>query len=144
MAAPPTRVRAQRADFVIALVLGAALGAGFLAACQATRVGEAETLEEAVQTYRVSKDKKALAVAADETGRRVWGAQYGSLTQDRANEDAMKECQRNAQRSGIAAQCFFFAIGDGEPRATVEGCRVGRINPRRCAAQTKYAPLLLP
>jgi hypothetical protein len=127
-----------------ALALGAALASGLLAACQATRVGDAESFEEAVRTYTVSDDKKALALAADEGGQRVWGAQYGSLDQDRANEDAMEECQRNARRSGVAAQCYFFAVGDREPRATLEGCRSRSINPRRCAAQAKYGPLLLP
>lgn len=126
-----------------ALALGAVL-AGGLGACQATRVGDAESFEEAVRTYTVSDDKKALALAADEGGRRVWGAQYGSLDQDRANEDAMKECQHNARRSGVAAQCYFFAVGDSEPRATLEGCRGRRINERRCAAQAKFAPLLAP
>src|SRR5512144_1152433 len=118
--------------------------AALLAACQATRVGDAVTFEEAVQTYRVADDKKALVLAADEQGRRVWGAQYGSLDQDRANADAMEECEGNARRGGIQAQCYPFAVGDREARSTLEGCRAKRINPKRCAAQAKFGPLLLP
>jgi len=144
MVATPNAARAPRAARLAALALGAVLAAGLLAACQATRVGTAETLEEAIATYRASDEKKAFALVVDEQGRRRWGAQYGSLDQDRAEADAMEECQRSAQRAGVTAQCFFFALGDREPRETLEGCRSGRINPRRCAAQTKYGPLLLP
>ena len=140
MHVPTPPARASRA----ALALGLALSAGVLAACQATRVGDAETFEEAVQTYRVSDEKKALVLAADEQGRRVWGAQYGSLDQDRADADAMEECEDNARRSGIQAQCYPFAVGDREARSTLEGCRAKRINPKRCAAQAKFGPLLLP
>ena len=138
MHVPTLPARAKRA------ALALAFGVGVLAACQATRVGDAETFEEAVQTYRVSDEKKALVLAADEQGRRVWGAQYGSLDQDRANADAMEECEDNARRGGIQAQCYPFAVGDREARSTLEGCRARRINPKRCAAQAKFGPLLLP
>jgi hypothetical protein len=140
----PTHLDSPGARRVARALAGALAAAGLLAGCQATRVGDAETFDEAVQVYRVSKDKKALALAADERGRRRWGAQYGSLDQERANEDAMEECQRNARRSGLEAQCYLFAVGDREPRSTLEGCRAERINPKRCAAQAKYGPQLLP
>jgi hypothetical protein len=146
MALPPSPDRcARRALRGVALAAALApLAAGLLPACQATRVGTAETLEEAIATYRASDEKKAFALAVDEDGRRRWGAQYGSLDQDRAVADAMEECQRSAQRSGVTAQCFLFAVGDREPRATLDGCRSHRINERRCAAQSKYGPLLVP
>jgi hypothetical protein len=127
-----------------AAALAPLVAAALLAACEATHVGTAETLEEAIATYRAADEKKAFALAVDEQGRRRWGAQYGGPDQERAESDAIEECQRSAQRSGVAAQCFLFAVGDREPRATLEGCRVGRINPRRCNAQAKYGPLLLP
>jgi hypothetical protein len=113
-------------------------------ACEATRVGTAETLEEAIATYRAADEKKAFALAVDEQGRRRWGAQYGGPNQDRAVSDAMEECQRSARASGVTAQCFLFAVGEREPHDTLEGCQARRINPRRCAAQQKYGPLLLP
>lgn len=140
-----TTTREAHRDAGAVLVRAAALAAAaLLLGCQATRVGDAGTFEEAVRTYSVSEGKKALALAADERGRRRWGAQYGSLEQQRASRDAMEECQRNARRSGIEAQCYLFAVGDREARSTAEGCREKRINPRRCAAQSKYAPLLAP
>lgn len=116
----------------------ALLAAALLAACEATRVGTAASFEEAVDTYAAADEKKALAVAADERGRRRWGAQYGSVTQDRANRDAMEECQASARRHALEAQCYLFAIGNREARSTLEGCRAGRVNPKRCALQRQY------
>jgi|GEM_PF-6987902 len=137
----PARAVSRRAALACAGTLHVAAA---LLGCEATRLSDTETFEEAVRTYRVSDEKKALALAADENGRRVWGAQYGSLDQERATDEAMEECQRSARRAGVQAQCYLFAVGDREPPATLEGCRAGRINPRRCAAQSRYGPELLP
>jgi hypothetical protein len=133
-----TSVRHGRSLVSCTALVALALG------CEATRVGTAETLEEAIATYRAADEKKAFALAVDEQGRRRWGAQYGGPDQDRAVADAMEECQRSARASGVTAQCFLFAVGGRESHDTLEGCQARRINPRRCAAQQKYGPLLLP
>jgi hypothetical protein len=123
------------------LVLLVALSTG---GCQTVRVGETRSFEEAVRTYAVADDKKALAVAADEHGNRVWGAQYGSWTQERANREAMSECEANARSAGVQAQCYLFAIGGKPSRTTLDRCQSKRINPARCALQDRYGPLLTP
>ncbi len=124
-----------------------ALAAALLVAagCQTTRVGEASSFEEAVRTYREAEGRKALALAVDERGRRAWGAQYGrSLSQDRTLREALEECDASAKRQGVQAQCYLFAVGNRQSKATVEKCEDREINPRRCRAQANHAPLLEP
>lgn len=118
----------------------------FGAACETTRVGETETFEEAVRTYAATDGRKALALAADEHGKRAWGAQYGKSlsSEERAIREALDECDANARRYGVQAECHLFAVGEREPRETLEKCRARRINPKRCALQQQYAPLLIP
>jgi hypothetical protein len=121
------------------------LAAALLAGCETTRVGEASSFEEAVSTYQVADGRKALALAVDEKGSSAWGAQYGrSLSQERSSREAMEECNANARGRGIQADCYLFAIGNKQPRSTLEKCAARRINPKRCAYQQKYAPLLEP
>ena len=121
------------------------LGLAALAGCETPRLSGATTFEEAVRTYAASKGPKALALAADEGGKRAWGAQYGrSTSKERAIRDALAECDASARRLGVEAQCFLFAIGNGEPRSTLEKCRAGSIPAKRCEAQRRFAPLLAP
>jgi hypothetical protein len=127
---------------VSALLAAAAL----FASCETTRVGESSTFEEAVRTYAAADGRKALALAADEKGKRAWGAQYGKSlsSQERATREALEECDANARRRGVRAECYLFAIGDRQSRSTLEKCSARRINPKRCALQERYAPLLAP
>jgi hypothetical protein len=123
------------------------LAAALLAAgCETTRVGETYTFEEAVRTYAQAEGRKALALAADEKGKRAWGAQYGKRisSQERATREALEECDENARRLGVQSECYLFAVGDRQARSTLEKCSARRINQRRCLAQEKYAPLLVP
>jgi hypothetical protein len=129
---------------ILDLGFALAAAAALLAGCKATRVGTTSTLQETVETYRESDEKKALALAVDERGRKAWGAQFGSLTQGSADDDAMEECRAAAQHRSIEARCYLFASGNRQARSTVEGCREGRIGRKRCAAQEAYAPLLEP
>jgi hypothetical protein len=108
------------------------------AACRTTQLEPTATLEEAVRVYRLSKDAKAMAIAADEGGRRTWGVLYGGLRQEKANEEALAACERNAARAGVRAPCYLFAIGDRQAAETVRACAQGRIGPRRCAVQAQY------
>lgn len=119
-----------------------ALGLG-TAACETTRMDDTETLEETVRTYAVSEGTKALAVAADERGKRAWGAQYGKgVSEERAVREALDVCDDSARARGVQADCYLFAVNDRQPRGTLEKCQSGRINPKRCAVQRDYAPLL--
>ena len=116
----------------------AALAALLLAGACTTTLEGAASFPEAVRLYRLSDDKKALAVAVDERGRRVWGVMFGSLRQESANEKALEECTRNAARAGVRTTCHLFAIGDDQAPATVGACKEGRISAKRCALQSSY------
>jgi hypothetical protein len=116
----------------------ALLAALAISACRTTQLEPTATLDEAVRIYRLSKDAKAMAVAADEYGKRTWGVFYGALRQDKANEEALAGCERNAARAGVRAPCYLFAIGDQPAAETVRGCAEGRIGPRRCAVQSQH------
>jgi hypothetical protein len=130
-----------RPTFAVLLVLLVAA----LAACETPRLSGATTFEEAVRTYSAADDPKVLALAADERGKRAWGAQFGrSTSKERAFRDAIAECDASARRLGVDAQCFLFAVGNEQARSTVEKCRAGRIPPQRCQAQERFAPLLEP
>jgi hypothetical protein len=125
--------------------LGTVLLAAALAGCETPRLSGAATFEEAVRTYAAADEPKVLALAADERGKRAWGAQFGrSTSKERAFRDAIAECDASARRLGVDAQCFLFAVGNRQARSTVEKCRDGRIPPKRCRAQERFAPLLAP
>jgi hypothetical protein len=120
------------------LLATAWLAAVVAAACPTTQLEPTATLEEAVRVYRLSKDPKAMAIASDEYGQRAWGVFYGGLRQERATEEALAACERNAARAGVRAPCYLFAIGDQPAQQTVRACAEGRIGPRRCAVQSRY------
>lgn len=116
-----------------------------LCGCETPRLSGASSFEEAVRTYAAAEGPKALALAADESGKRAWGAQFGrSSSKERAQRDALAECDASARSLGVDAQCFLFAIGNAEARSTVEKCSAGRIPAKRCQAQQRFAPLLAP
>ena len=106
--------------------------------CATTELGPTSSFDETLNVYRLSKGKKALAVAVDENGKRAFAALYGSLSQASANEKALVGCTKNAERSGVQATCYLFAIGDEAAPSTLRGCAEGRINSRRCALQEQH------
>jgi hypothetical protein len=127
-----------------------ALGLGFglvlgSSACETTRLSDSETFEEAIRTYAVTKETKAFAVAADEHGKKTWASKYGKLlSEEGAVKGALESCNENARARGVAADCYLFAVGDRQPRSTLEKCQSGQINKKRCTVQQDYSPLLTP
>ena len=119
---------------------GALLGVllAVIAGCETTRLASSSSFAETVAVYSSSPEKKALALAADERGHRVWGASIGQPLQSRANQDALDECAENARARGIEAPCSLFAVGDSQASETLAACRDGRINAKRCAAQERF------
>jgi hypothetical protein len=98
-------------------------------------------LEDAWRLYQISEERKALAVAVDESaGRKVWGLCYGSLSQERANKEALSECESNAKRVGISASCHLLAIGNRRPPAAVRACADGRAAPGFCDLMNSLVP----
>jgi hypothetical protein len=127
-----------------ALLLPLAL-ALFTTACETTRLRDTETLEEAIRTYAVTEETKAFAIAADEHGKRAWDSKHGKLiSEDAAIEGTLQACNDNARARGIQADCYLFAVGDRQPRSTLEKCQSGQINKKRCKVQQDYSPLLTP
>jgi hypothetical protein len=120
----------MRFPTLLALLLG--LG------CATTELAPSSGFEEALDVYRLSSGKKALALAADESGRKVFYAHYGGWSQKSADEKALAACNSNAARKGIEAQCYLFASGDEAAPSTVRGCAEGRIGAKRCALQQQY------
>ena len=116
------------------------LGLALLAtsACRTTRLDSTSSFQETVAIYRETDDPKALALAADEYGKKTWGVAYGGFSEERSAEEAMALCERNAANSGVRAPCYLFAVGNRPAADTVRACAEGRIGPRRCAAQGQY------
>jgi len=111
------------------------------AALRATRVGQPKTLSEALTVYRKAEEKKAIAIAADESGKRTWGAFYHAKLQSFAEEQALEECERNVRTHRIKAQCWLFAEGDEPAAETQLACSRGKPNPKRCALQDRFYQL---
>jgi hypothetical protein len=127
-----------------ALAVSIALGLS-TSACETTRMPDTETLEEAIRTYAVTDETKAFAIAADERGKRVWDSKHGRLiSEDAAIEGTLEACNDHARARGIQADCYLFAVGDRQPRSTLEKCQSGQINKKRCKVQQDYSPLLTP
>lgn len=120
------------------LLASALLLLALAAGCETTRLAASSSFAETVSIYSSSPEKKALALAADEHGRRVWGASIGSKLQGRANDDALEECRKNAAHRGLEAHCYLFAVGNAPAAETLEACSQGRVNPKRCAAQDRF------
>jgi hypothetical protein len=110
-------------------------------AFRATRVGQPETLSEALAVYRKADEEKAIAIAADESGKRTWGAFYHASLQSFADDQALEECERNVHTHRIKAQCWIFAQGDEPAAETQLACSRGEPNPKRCALQDRFYQL---
>jgi len=106
--------------------------------CATTQLAPSGGFEEALDVYRLSSGKKALALAVDENGKKAFAALYGSWSQKSADRKALDGCNRNAARRSIQAQCYLFATGDEAAPTTLRGCAEGRIGARRCALQQQY------
>ena len=114
-------------------------------ACETTRLRDTETLEEAIRTYAVTEETKAFAIAADEHGKRAWDSKHGKLlSEEGAIEGTLQACNDNARARGVQADCYLFAVGDRQPRSTLEKCQSGQIGKKRCKVQQDYSPLLTP
>lgn len=106
--------------------------------CATTQLPPSGGFEETLDVYRLSRGKKALALAVDENGKRVFAVLYGSWSQESANEKALAGCNEKAARSGVQAQCYLFASGDEAAPSTLRGCAEGRIDAKRCALQQRH------
>jgi len=126
-----TALRFRRLPIALALLTAAA--------CATTaQLGSGGSFAEAVELYRLSDGKKAMALAVDDQGRRAWGVLYGSLGQDEANQRALESCRENAERARVRAPCHLFAIGDAQAPETVRACAEGRLSAPYCAAQSRF------
>jgi hypothetical protein len=134
-----SQLLAVHAALVLSLSLTAAIGCASL---QATRVGRPTTLHEALSIYREADEKKAIAIAVDQGGKRTWGAFYHAELQGFANEQALAECERNVLEHRIRAECWLFAEGDEPSSDTTLACRSGKPNAKRCAYQDRFYQLL--
>jgi hypothetical protein len=100
-----------------------------------------QRLEDAWRLYRISEDAKAMAIAIDPaSGQRVWGIVYGSLDQDSASRNALKECEENARAGGVAERCHLFAIGNRRAPSAVAACAEGRAYASFCALMNDLIP----
>jgi hypothetical protein len=98
-------------------------------------------LEDAFRLYQISEDAKAMAIAMDPTsGRRVWGIRYGYLSQESANRGALSECESNAKRVGITADCHLLAVGSRRPAGAVRACADGRASADFCELMNTLVP----
>ncbi len=120
----------MRLPTLLALLLG--LG------CVATQLPTTSGFEEALDLYRLSSGKKAMALAMDKSGSKAFSFYYGHLLQKSANRKALAACNAKAARGGVEAQCYLFAIGDEAAPSTLRGCTKGWIGARRCALQQQY------
>lgn len=106
--------------------------------CATTQLDPTSGFEETLEVYRLSRGKKAFAVAVDENGKKAFAVLFGSLSQEDANEKALAQCNENAARNAVQAPCYLFAIGADAAPATLRGCAEGRIGARRCALQQQH------
>jgi hypothetical protein len=98
-------------------------------------------LEDAWRLYQISEDAKAMAIAIDDSsGRRVWGIRYGYLSQESANKGALSECDSNAKRVGITADCHLLAVGNRRPPGAVKACADGRASAGFCELMSTLVP----
>lgn len=98
-------------------------------------------LEDAWRLYQVSEDAKAMAIAIDESsGRKVWGMNYGNLSQGVATRIALSECESNAKRVGITADCHLLAVGSRRPPGAVRACADGRASAGFCELMNTLVP----
>jgi len=97
-------------------------------------------LEDAWRLYRISEEDKAMAIAIDDSGRRVWGIRYGYLSQDSANKGALEECAASAKSKGMTASCHLLAVGNGRAPTAVAACNDGRAPANFCNLMNDLIP----
>ncbi len=106
--------------------------------CATTQLAPASGFEGVLDVYRFSSGKKALALAADEKGKKAFSVRSGDWSQKSANRKALAACNAKAARHGVEAQCYLFAIGDEAAPSTLRGCAKGWIGAKRCALQRQH------
>ncbi len=106
--------------------------------CATTQLAPTSGFQETLDVYLLSSGKKALALAADENGKKAFSVLYGDWSQKSANRKALAACNAKAARHRVEAQCFLFAIGDEAAASTLRGCAKGWIGARRCALQQQH------
>jgi hypothetical protein len=132
------RTAARTLPVVVVSLLSAACASWFSARLDAPAGAR---LEDAWRIYQISEEAKAMAIAIDETaGRKVWGIRYGYLSQESANRGALSECESNAKRVGIAADCHLFAVGNRRPPGAVRACADGRASAGFCELMSSLVP----
>jgi hypothetical protein len=100
-----------------------------------------ERFEDAWRVYRMSEESKAMAIAIDEaSGRRVWGYRYGYLSQEGANNGALKDCTERVTARGLSARCHLFAVGNRRSPAAVTACSEGRAQASFCNLMNELIP----
>jgi hypothetical protein len=115
------------------------LALSLILGCAGTQPAPSRSFAEILDLYRTSGGKKALALAADENGKKAYVIVHGTWRQKSADEKALATCNERAARSGVLAQCYLFASGDEENASTLRGCAEGRIGATRCALQRQYS-----
>jgi len=134
-------MRAPRAGssltIVVAALLSASCASWFSTQLEAPAGAK---LEDAWRLYRISEEDKAMAIAVDDSGRRVWGLVYGSMSQESANKHALEECAANAKARGMTASCHLFAVGDERAPGAVSACSDGRAPAAFCKLMDDLIP----
>lgn len=129
---------ARRLSLILAALVPMACASWFTARLDAPAGAR---LEDAWRLYQVSEDAKAMAIAIEESsGRRVWGIRYGYLSQESANRGALSECESNAKRVGITADCHLLAVGSRRPPGAVRACADGRASAGFCELMNTLVP----
>jgi hypothetical protein len=108
-----------------------------------TTLEPTSSLEETARMYRDANGTRALAVAADADGRRVWGV-YEAPFQRVANERAVKACTDSAAQRGVQSSCYLIAESEAPAAETMEGCRRATVPASLCKVVREIAPLLKP
>jgi hypothetical protein len=75
-------------------------------------LGPALPFQEVVAEYLTYRGGKALAVAQDSNGRRIWGYSFGYAQQDSADARAIDHCERAVAARSAKATCRLHARGD--------------------------------
>jgi hypothetical protein len=115
------------------------LALSLILGCAGTQPAPSRGFAEMLDLYRTAGGKKALALAADENGKKAFAIANGRWRQKSADEKALTTCNEGAAKSGVLAQCYLFASGDEEAAPTLSGCAEGRIGAKRCALQRQYS-----
>lgn len=78
-------------------------------------VDKKSTFEKDVEKYLTYKNHKAYAMAFGEKSGWVSGYGYNYATQEKADERALHECQKQKETKGIEGLCYIRARGNRSP-----------------------------